>query len=184
MRRMNDRFAPRKLMRLCELYSISDLMDDQNPYVVPSLSCHPRENVIMLSFPNGHVVGLSLWDKYTHLGRGMTSASPRQVPFRAFYEGPTEETLKPLSLPLIHFFTNYELELKDHKPVPSFVVNYRGMREHFSHYLIDLPSAVRGADNAAIVVRSDGLRVSEDGMDVVLFLRPEASEKRSVHGSM
>ena len=30
----------------------------------------------------------------------------------------------------------------------------------------------------AVVVRADGLKVSEDGMDVVLFLRPEASEKR------
>ena len=81
---------------------------------------------------------------------------------------------------MIHFFTNYELELKDHKPVPSFVVNYRGMREHFSHYLIELPPAVRGTEKEAIVVRSDGLRVSEDGMDVVLFMRPEASEKRRV----
>ena len=167
-------------MRLCELYRINELMDDQPAYVVPSLSCHPRENLIMLSFPNGHVVGLSLWDKYTHLGRGMTSASPRQVPFRAFYEGTTEETLAPLTMPLIHFFTNYELELKDHKPCPSFVVNYRGMREHFSHYLVELPTVVRGAEKEAIVVRSDGLRVSEDGMDVVLFMRPEASEKRSV----
>ena len=171
-------------MRLCELYRICDLVDDQSPNVVPSLSCHPRENVIMLSFPNGHVVGLSLWDKYTHLGRGMTSASPRQVPFRAFYEGTTEETLAPLKLPLIHFFTNYELELKDHKPRPNFVVNYRGMREHFSHFLVELPRMVRGSGKEAIVVRADGLRVSEDGMDVVLFIRPEASEKRSASGEV
>ena len=63
--------------------------------------------------------------------------------------------------------------------MPRFVVNYRGMREKWSHYLIELTSAVRGPDNEAIVVRSDGLKVSEDGQDVILFMRPEASEKRS-----
>ena len=72
----------------------------------------------MLSFPDGRVIGLSLWDKYSHLARGMTSASPRQVPFRTFYEGTTAETMKPLELPLVHYFTNFELELKKNKPVP------------------------------------------------------------------
>lgn len=177
-RRVNCRYAPRKNMKLCELYRIDELVSDQSYNVVPSLSCHPRENMIMLSFPNGHVVGLSLWDKYTHLGRGMTSASPRQVPFRAFYEGTTEKTMAPLTLPLIHFFTNYELELKNNRPNPKFLVNYRGMREQWSHFLVDLPSAVHGSAKEAVVVRADGLKVSEDGMDVVLFLRPEASEKR------
>ena len=47
----------------------------------------------------------------------------------------------------------------------------------WSHYLIELASAVRSADNEAIVVRCDGLKVSEDGQDVILFMRPEASEK-------
>ena len=130
----------------------------------------------MLSFPNGRVVGFSLWDKYSHLARGMTSASPRQIPFRTFYEGTTAETMKPLELPLVHYFTNYELELKKNKPVPRFMVNYRAMREHWSHFLIELPTAVRDGKETC-VVRSDGLKVSEDGMDVVLFLRPEASEK-------
>lgn len=172
-------YAPRKFLKICEVYHVHRLAEGLSETAVPSLSCHPRENVIMLTFPEGRVIGLSLWDKYSHLGRGMTSASPRQVPFRAFYQGTTEETMAPLHLPLIHYFTNYELELKKNKPVPRFVVNYRGMREKWSHYLIELTSAVRGPDNEAIVVRSDGLKVSEDGQDVILFMRPEASEKRS-----
>ena len=170
-------YAPRKYMKVCEVYHVHQLAEGLSPTAVPSLSCHPRENVIMLSFPDGRVLGLSLWDKYSHLGRGMTSASPRQVPFRAFYQGTTEETMAPLTLPLIHYFTNYELELKNNKPVPRFMVKYRGMREKWSHYLIELASAVRSADNEAIVVRCDGLKVSEDGQDVILFMRPEASEK-------
>ena len=170
-------YAPRKQLKLCEYYRMKDLAEGLPENACPSLSCHPRENVIMLSFPDGRVIGLSLWDKYSHLARGMTSASPRQVPFRTFYEGTTAETMKPLELPLVHYFTNFELELKKNKPVPRFMVNYRAMREHWSHFLIELPTAVR-AGKDSFVVRSDGLKVSEDGMDVVLFLRPEASEKR------
>lgn len=175
-------YAPRKKLILCAKYKVSELAEDLPAYSVPSLSCHPRENVIMLSFPNGRVIGLSLWDKYTHLARGMTNASPRQVPFRAFYQGTTEEIMKPLTMPLVHFFTNYDLELKKNKPTPSFLVNFRGMREQWSHYLVELKAAIHGVDNEAVVVRADGLKLSEDGQSVVVFLRPEASEKRRVVG--
>ena len=171
------RYAPRKAMKLCEKYVISELAEDLPPNSVPSLSCHPRENIIMLSFPNGRVIGLSLWDKYTHLARGMTNASPRQVPFRAFYQGTTEESMRPLNVPLIHYFTNYDLELRGNKPTPNFIVNYRGMREAWSHYLVELKTGIQTKDGG-VIVRADGLKVSEDGKSVVVFLRPEASEKR------
>ena len=177
---LTHRYAPRKSMKLCERYVISELAEDLPANSIPSLSCHPRENIIMLSFPNGRVIGLSLWDKYTHLARGMTNASPRQVPFRAFYQGTTEESMRPLTLPLIHFFTNDDLELGKNKPTPSFMVSYRGMREAWSHYLVELKTAVHGADGEAVVVRADGVRVSEDGKSVIVFLRPEASEKRII----
>ena len=130
----------------------------------------------MLTFNNGRVLGLSLWDKYTHLARGMTNASPRQVPFRTFYQGTTEETMAPLTLPLVHFFTNYDLELQNNKPAPSFMVNYRGMREAWSHMLLNLDTCFK--EQKEVFVRLDGLKVSEDGKNVVVFIRPEASEKR------
>ena len=60
------------------------------------------------------------------------------------------------------------------------MVNYRGMREAWSHYLVELKTAVHGADGEAVVVRADGVRVSEDGKSVIVFLRPEASEKRII----
>lgn len=170
-------YAPRKYMKVCEVYHVHQLAEGLSPTAVPSLSCHPRENVIMLSFPDGRVLGLSLWDKYSHLGRGMTSASPRQVPFRAFYQGTTEETMAPLTLPLIHYFTNYELELKNNKPGAAL----HGELPRHAREVVALPDRGclrrRSADNEAIVVRCDGLKVSEDGQDVILFMRPEASEK-------
>ncbi|KAK8812333.1 hypothetical protein WA158_007567 [Blastocystis sp. Blastoise] len=180
-------YSPRKNMKLCETYSIDELAAGINPYDRPTLQCHPRENFIVLSFPNGRILGLSLWDKNSHLGRGVTSVTPVQIPGRTFFEGCTPESMSPVKLPLTHFFTNYELELKKNRPTPKFIVQYRGMREHWSHFLLEVPSAIKIPDDepneegkkgiVAVVVRADGVKVSPDGIDVVLFLRPEASEK-------
>lgn len=172
------------MMKLCEIYTICELAPNIPTYDIPTLQCHPRENFLVLSFTNGRMLGFSLWDKNTHLGRGVTSVTPVQIPGRAFFEGCTPETLSPIKLPLVHFFTNYELELKKNRPTPKFIVQYRGMREHWSHFLLEVPPAIKsteivdGKAGAAIVVRADGVKVSPDGQDVILFLRPEASEKR------
>ena len=176
-------YSPRKMMKLCETYTICELAPNIPPFEVPTMQCHPRENFLMLSFSNGRVLGFSLWDKYSHLGRGVTAVTPVQIPGRTFLDGCTPETMAPVKLPLTHFFTNYELELKKNRPTPKFIVQYRGMREHWSHFLLEVPSAIKSAEGAegkpvAIVVRADGVKVSPDGQDVILFLRPEASEKR------